>query len=57
MHAIDNEKDENGNIKLKKENFKLIEFDETEDDDPPIHSFYVTSDEFGEQVDSYIQIS
>jgi hypothetical protein len=27
---------------------KLIEFDATEDDDPPIHSFYVTSGEFGE---------
>ncbi len=43
--------------KAGKEEPKLIEFDSTEDDDPPIHSFYVTSGEFGEQADSYIQIS
>ncbi len=43
--------------KAGKDEPRLIEFDATEDDDPPIHSFYVTSSEFGEQVDSYIQIS
>jgi len=66
MYAIKKSYDENDKLTMKlisnldeqgKPEPKLIEFDAKEDDDPPIHSFYVTADEFGEQIDSYVQIS
>lgn len=30
---------------------------ETQDDDPPLHSFFITQSEYGDKVDSYVQVS
>ena len=66
MYAMKKTYDENDKLKMKliynldeqgKPEPKRIEFDAKEDDDPPLHSFYVTAPEFGDQVDSYVQIS
>ena len=38
-------------------NYKTLEVDNVDSDDPPIHSFYITTDELGENTDSYVQIS
>ena len=34
-----------------------LEVDQADDDTAPIHSFFLTSDEYGDNVDSYVQIS
>ena len=63
IYAIKNIKDPDSKnlteVKIFKDetNVRKIEFDPKEVDDPPIHSFYIHSDEFGEDVDSLIQVS
>ena len=43
---------------LKKEkNRKDLEVDTQNDDDAPIHSFYITEAEYGENMDNYAQVS
>lgn len=66
MYALKKSYDENNKLQMKlvyniddkgEPEPRLIEFDAKEDDDPPLHSFYVTAGEFGANVDSYVQIS
>ena len=43
---------------LTKENHrKDVEIHDEDDDDPPIHSFYITDQEYGDNKDSYVQVS
>lgn len=39
---------ENMRLILNEENIKELEVDQTEDDHTPVHSFYITSEEFGD---------
>lgn len=63
IYAIKNIKDPNSmnvsEVKMFKDevNVRKVEFDLKEDDDPPIHSFYIHSHDFGDDVDSLIQVS
>jgi len=47
------------NIKLikTKGNTREIPWDKSEDDDPPMNSFFAISEDFGNAKDSYVQVS
>ena len=38
-------------------NYKELDYEKLENDSTPFHSFYITSDDFGENKDSYAEIS
>ena len=38
-------------------NYKTVEVDQVDSNDPPIHSFYINTDELAEHRDSYVQVS
>ena len=38
-------------------NTNELEVDKLEEDGPPLHSFFITADEYGENMDSFIEVS
>ena len=47
----------NMNLVINDANTKEIEINTLEDDETPIHSFFINSPEYGENTDSYIQVT
>ena len=47
----------NMSLIMEEGNFKTVEVDNVDSDDPPIHSFYITTEELGDHTDSYVQVS
>ena len=40
-----------------KEDTKELEVDKLEEDGPPLHSFFITEEEYGDDMDSFIEVS
>ena len=48
---------ENMRLIENEENTVSLEIDKSDHDTMPIHSFFLTSDEYGDNQDSYVQVS